>query len=94
MNLTVVNRPHSYFINFQNWPVMRARRQQAGRNVQWVATDLEGDLSCRNFRLVWQGGPYRLWRSDVPSTVFAAELAKPPVAEELPELKCMARGSG
>jgi hypothetical protein len=88
LKLTVVNRPHSYFVNFENWNVMRARRLRAASQLRWVVTDLSGDLSCRNFRQVWQDGPYRLWRSDDPSSIFAAELAKQPVAAELPELAC------
>jgi hypothetical protein len=94
LKLTVVNRPHSYFINFENRGGMRARRQQVASRLHWVVTDLSGDLSCRNFRQVWQDGPYRLWRSDEPSSIFAAELAKPPVAAELPELTCNAGAAG
>jgi hypothetical protein len=91
MKLTLPNRPHPYFHHFDTRDVLLARRRGAIGKVQWVATDDTANLACRGFRLVWQGGPYRLWKSDVPSDIFARELAAPkPSHAELPELSCPA----
>jgi hypothetical protein len=89
MKLAMVNRPHPYFHNFDRKPLAQAWRRDAIGKVQWVVTDSAGDLGCRNFKLVWQGGPYRLWRSVTPSDIFAKELATPePGQPSLTGIRC------
>jgi hypothetical protein len=89
MHLITANRSHGYFPIFDQRSVPQARRRAVIGKVQWVATDPSTNLACRGFKLVWQGAPYRLWRSDTPSGIFASELAAPALTETpLPELKC------
>lgn len=88
MKLVTVNRVHPYFFLIDERGTLPTRRRAAAGKVQWVATDLDADLSCRGFKTVWQGGPYRLWRSDSPSDIFAQELSKPPTTARLSELRC------
>jgi len=89
MDLVMVNRPHAYFESFDVKSVSQTKRRAAIGKVQWVATDLGGDLSCRDFKMVWEGGPYRLWKSEAPSEIFSAELAKPqPAPPSLREIRC------
>jgi hypothetical protein len=91
MKLVTVNRSHAYFHVFDARSVPKARRNEVIGKVQWVATDPAVNLACRGFRLVWQGAPYHLWKSDTPSQIFATELARPELThDQLPELRCPA----
>jgi hypothetical protein len=92
MHVVPARIPHGYIRRLELNPLVQERRRQAIGKIHWVATDRNGDLSCRDFALVWEGGPYRLWKSEQPSSIFAERLRSTSiVAQDLPELKCDGR---
>jgi hypothetical protein len=89
MQLVPAKMYHGYLRRFEHSNAVLAKRRQIAGHIHWVVTDLSGDLACRDFKLAWEGGPYRLWKSEEPSSIFAKELANRAIVDQqMPELKC------
>jgi hypothetical protein len=75
--LVPVRYDHPYFQTAAEQQAFLQLQEQALEKTRLLLTDTRDNPNCNNFQLMWEGGPYRLWRLPDADWVIAGKLQNP-----------------